>query len=141
MSSNGKKIYQAPSTLETPKPKRNINVTFRLTEVEKEDWESKAETIGCGNNLSKFIRLSVENSSIRLAPPIPPINRQIYIELGRIGNNLNQIAKAINYSVKIGNPVTNDPCPDIEEVKLLLKEVQALLVGMPLESAPSEDDE
>ena len=140
MNKKNKKIYPAPSQPLQPKPKRNININFRLTLSEKEDWESKAESMGCGT-LSKFIRSSVENNCIRIVAPPPSINKDFYIELGRIGNNLNQITKAINYSVKVGNHIDVDTRPEIEELKLLLQKVQGLIIGMPQDTAPNSEDE
>jgi len=114
-----------------PKPKRTSLVSLRLTESEKEDWEAKALAAGMGKNLSKFIRYCVERERIYIAPPVPAINEHIYIELGRIGNNINQIAYAINRAVKLGEAIAVDPRPEIEALKPLLLSVKQILLGMP----------
>jgi hypothetical protein len=123
-----------------PKPKRTSLVSLRLTESEKEDWEAKALAAGMGNNISKFIRYCVERDKpkalssayrIYLAPPVPIINSATYAQLGRIGNNINQIAYAINRAVKMGEPIDFDPRPEIEALKPLLLEIKQILLGMP----------
>jgi hypothetical protein len=114
-----------------PKPKRTSLVSLRLTESEKEDWEAKALAAGMGKNLSKFIRYCVERDRIYLAPPVPIINSATYAQLGRIGNNINQIAYAINRAVKMGEPIDFDPRPEIEALKPLLLEIKQILLGMP----------
>ncbi|MEA5526977.1 plasmid mobilization relaxosome protein MobC [Nodularia spumigena] len=48
---------------------------------------------------------------------------QTYWELGKIGNNLNQIAKAINTTVLMGEPVVVDRGL-LEQVKNLVKQVR-----------------
>jgi hypothetical protein len=112
-----------------PKPKRTSLISLRLTEEEKENWSALAEAAGLGNNLSKFIRYCVEHRHI--APPVPAINSAAYAELGRIGNNINQIAYAINRAVKMGFALAADPRAEIEDLKPLLVEVKQKLVGLP----------
>jgi len=114
-----------------PKPKRAELVSLRLTDSEKEDWEAKALAAGMGKNLSKFIRYCVEHDRIYIAPPVPAINSAIYVELGRIGNNINQIAYAINRAVKLGEAIAADPRSEIEALKPLLLEVKQMLLGLP----------
>lgn len=112
-----------------PKPKRTSLISLRLTESEKEKWSALAEAAGLGNNLSSFIRYCVEHRHI--APPVPAINSAAYAELGRIGNNINQIAYAINRAVKHGVALAHDPRAEIEDLKPLLVEVKHILLGMP----------
>lgn len=135
-----KKVFQSGRKSE-PKPKRKVKVNFRLTEAEKERWEAKAEAVGCGNNLSQFIRLSVERERTFVLQTTPMIMKQTYIELGRIGNNINQIATATNRSVKMGHQITVDPRPEIEALKLLLLEVRQLLIKVPTDSLPTHEAE
>ena len=138
MKTNNKKVFQA-GRKSPPKPKRTSLISLRLTEDEKEVWEAKAEEAGLGNNLSKFIRYCVENR--RIAPPAPAINSDTYAELGRIGNNINQIAYAINRAIKMGEPVNTDPIAEIEALKPLLQEVKQMLIGMPNQYRPDNNSE
>ncbi|MDF5715730.1 MAG: plasmid mobilization relaxosome protein MobC [Rhizonema sp. NSF051] len=108
---------------------------LRLTEEEKENWSALAEAAGLGNNLSKLIRYCVEHRHI--APPVPAINLAAYTELGRIGNNINQITYAINRAAKFGDAIAHDPRAEIEALKPLLLEVKQRLVGLP--DTPEEE--
>ena len=135
MKTNNKKVFKA-GRKSPPKPKRTSLISLRLMEEEKEEWEAKAEEAGLGNNLSKFIRYCVENR--RIAPPAPAINSDTYAELGRIGNNINQIAYAINRSIKMGEPV-NTSLAEIEALKPLLQEVKLQLLGMPNQHNPDKN--
>ena len=128
-----KKVFQSGQKTK-PLSKRTSLISLRLTEEEKEVWEAKAEEAGLGNNLSKFIRYCVENR--RIAPPAPAINSDTYAELGRIGNNINQIAYAVNRAIKMGEPV-NTSLEEIEDLKPLLQEVKLQLLGMPFQYNPS----
>ncbi len=127
-----KKVFQA-GRKSKPKPKRTSLISLRLTEEEKEDWEAKALAAGMGNNISKFIRYCVERDRIYIAPPVPAINSSTYAQLGRIGNNINQIAYAINRAVKLGEAIAiaADPRSEIEALKPLLLEVKQMLLGLP----------
>ena len=117
------------------KPKRTSIISLRLTEEEKENWSALAEAAGLGNNLSKLIRYCVDHRHI--APPVPAINSAAYAELGRIGNNINQVTYAINRAVKLGEAIAHDPRAEIEALKPLLLEVKQKLVGLP--DSPSEE--
>ncbi len=128
-----RKIFNNTNRKAQPKPKRDVSVTLRFTQAEKEKLNASAEAAGCGNNLSKFIRLSVEGSNIVAPRSIPEINYRIFVELSRIGNNINQIAKAINISLKSGNLAVNDCSGEIEALKILMKDIKKSLVGMPQE--------
>lgn len=138
MKTNNKKVFKAGRKSQ-PKPKRTSLISLRLMEEEKEVWEAKAEEAGLGNNLSKFIRYCVEHRHI--APPAPAINSDTYAELGRIGNNINQIAYAINHSIKMGEPVTTNPTEEIEALFPLLQEVKQMLIGMPNQYNPDKNSE
>ena len=127
-----KKIFNNTNRKKETKPNapRSKNITIRLSEAEKEDWNARAEAAGCGNNLSKFIRLSVEDGSIIVPQSIPEINYNIFVELSRIGNNINQIAKAINVSLKSGNLEVSDCSGEIEALKILIKEIKFSIIEM-----------
>ena len=142
-----KKVFKAGRSSQ-PKLKRTNLISLRLTDSEKEDWEAKALAAGMGKNLSKFIRHCVERDKpkalssayrIYIAPPVPAINEATYAQLGRIGNNINQIAYAINRAVKMGEPIDFDPRSEIEALKPLLLSVKQILLGMP--EHPSESSE
>ncbi|MBO1057210.1 MAG: MobC family plasmid mobilization relaxosome protein [Dolichospermum sp. JUN01] len=59
----------------------------------------------------------------RLPRRVTKVAGQTYWELGKIGNNLNQIAKAINTSVLMGEPVVVDRGL-LEQVRNLVRQVR-----------------
>lgn len=85
--------------------KRNITLSFWLTQRELESLKSKISDTNFSQ--SAYIRKCILEKNITVIPGI----RDLIIELKRIGNNLNQIARAVNEgSLK----VINDDLKDIE---------------------------
>ena len=82
-------------------PKRNIVVKTRMTNEEYADFTERVNL--CGVSQSEFIRQSIENAVIKPIITISPINEkllsavnQLTAQLGKIGGNLNQIARFLN---------------------------------------------
>ncbi len=68
-------------------------VPIRFSKEERDSLFEQAKSFGV--SLSEFVRRAALKR--RLPPaPAPQINRDIYQELSRIGNNLNQVAKKIH---------------------------------------------
>jgi len=65
-----------------------------LTPAEKEAWTALAETAGL--DISELVRRRMAGCRIKT---VPEANWQTYWQLGKIGNNINQIAKAQNTAV------------------------------------------
>ena len=81
--------------------KRKIVVKARLTEEEYADFTERAKF--CGISQSEFIRQAIENAVIKPIITISPVNEkllsaigQLTAQLGKIGGNLNQIARYLN---------------------------------------------
>ena len=81
--------------------KRKIVVKARLTEEEYADFTERAKF--CGISQSEFIRQAIENAVIKPIITVSPINEkllsaigQLTAQLGKIGGNLNQIARYLN---------------------------------------------
>ena len=81
--------------------KRKIVVKARLTEEEYADFTERAKF--CGVSQSEFIRQAIENAVIRPIITVSPVNEkllsavgQLTAQLGKIGGNLNQIARFLN---------------------------------------------
>ena len=72
---------------------RTAVVPIRLTEDERNSLVEAAK--GRGLSLSSFVRAIVTNRKLPSAIA-PEINRLAYQELARIGNNLNQLVRAVN---------------------------------------------
>ncbi len=72
---------------------------IRLSPAERQIIETKSDTAGM--KLGEYIRASALKQKIPRS--VPKINREIYIELIRIGSNINQIAKVANVGIKRGD--------------------------------------
>jgi type III secretion system FlhB-like substrate exporter len=95
----------------TQKNQENRQVfAIRLSPTERQKIEAKADHAGM--KLSEYLRATALKQKIPRS--VPKINREIYIELGRIGNNINQIAKAANIAIKRGDKL------NVELLQLLL---------------------
>ena len=87
-----------------PKPKRTRMVRIRFTEDEYAAVSQKA--IASSLTLSELVRRAA------LEKPLPQPKSEIeiatYEQLAKLGNNVNQLAKAANTAVKMGDspPVT-----------------------------------
>ena len=86
-----------------PRPKQKVvreNYQLRLLPSERERLEQLAA--GANLKLSEYLRSAGLNKTIRATVKVPEINRATYIELGRIGNNINQLTKAAHASITRG---------------------------------------
>lgn len=110
------------------KKTRTEYIALMLTPEERTEWESKANAAGM--KLSQYIRHCVERRS--LTPPIPSINKQSYLELSKIGVNLNQVVAAFNHAKKNNQPIPrlNDFIRETKKVISTLREMQSQLLGL-----------
>lgn len=118
---------------------RTVKMTIRLTE------EERAQIQGwCGRgDASGYVRANLFNYPCpKPRPPLPEVNRLVYLELGRIGNNLNQIARAANLSLLMGNEVpfvqaaaSQQLVEQIQDLKSMVQELRAAMF------AEIDDDE
>ena len=82
-------------------PHRSRVVKTRMTEKEYADFAARLAPYGISQ--SEFIRRTIQGASIRPVVTVSPINDELLAalgkltaEYGRIGNNLNQIARTLN---------------------------------------------
>ena len=82
-------------------PKRSVVVKTRMTEEEYADFTERVKF--CGISQSEFIRRAIENAIIKPVITVSPVNEkllstvgQLIAQLGKIGGNLNQIARFLN---------------------------------------------
>ena len=82
-------------------PKRSIVIKTRMTTEEYADFTERAKI--CGISQSEFIRRAIENSVIKPIIMVSPVNEKLLsavgsltAQLGKIGGNLNQIARFLN---------------------------------------------
>jgi Bacterial mobilisation protein (MobC) len=110
-----------------PKKRRNIKFLICLTPQEKEQVRQMAAE----NSLTMAELFRAKTIKNRLPRRVTKVAGQTYWELGKIGNNLNQIAKAINTSVLMGEPVVVDRGL-LEQVRNLVKQVRRELAEIDL---------
>ena len=82
-------------------PRRKRVVKTRLTEEEYADFAARLAPYGISQ--SEFIRRAIRGASIRPVVTVSPVNDELLAaigkltaEYGRIGSNLNQIARTLN---------------------------------------------
>ena len=73
--------------------KKSVMYSVRLTPLEYEALKSKCEKSGV--EVSEFVRSAMKGKNVSVIEGIP-------VALNRIGNNINQIAKAFNYGLLSG---------------------------------------
>ena len=82
-------------------PKRKIVVKTRMTDEEYADFTERVKF--CGISQSEFIRRAIDDAVIKPIITVSPVNEkllsavgQLTAQLGKIGGNLNQIARFLN---------------------------------------------
>ena len=82
-------------------PKRKTVVKTRMTDEEYTDFTERVKF--CGISQSEFIRQAIENLVIKPVITVSPVNEKLLsavgtltAQLGKIGGNLNQIARYLN---------------------------------------------
>ena len=105
-----------------PNSEKRKNFPLRLSPSERAVLEEKAKS--CGLKLSAYLReAGLKKKISSRVNRVPEINRATYVELGRIGNNINQIAKAANISVKRGMGCNVNP-RELSALLALLKQIR-----------------
>lgn len=69
-------------------------IKLRATAAERARWQALAASRGV--SLSELIRASLGGLRLRARREPPPVAPELLRELARIGNNLNQLARAAN---------------------------------------------
>lgn len=95
---------------------KNKRITIRIEEKLKE--KIKLESEKSNMTMSQYINNCLNNKSIIVIEK----GKEIYYELNKIGNNLNQIAKKVNSNIATSNDIKN-----LENISLELKEIWQLL--------------
>lgn len=97
---------------------RTANIMVRVSPLEYQSISVAADTIGVSlSDLGRVMLLGMPMPQ----PPRPVIDVQTYGQLGKIGGNLNQIAKGLN-ALMAGGPGTPDP--EIRDLKTQLAELR-----------------
>lgn len=118
---------------------RDKMLQARLSTIEMEMLRSKAEDAGM--SLAELTRRCV---LLRPIPPPPPrlsrVTVATYLELSRIGNNINQLAKATNTAIKMQLPPPAEP-ELLQELLELLRHCQQEIAKTFIEEDDEETDD
>ena len=123
-------MKQTSSSQEEKKENRKI-FSLRLSASERLELENKAAEVGL--KLSEYLRQTGLRKKIRAK--VPEINREMYLELGRIGNNLNQITKNCHIALQQGKEFNID-INLLQSLTDKLDEVRLSVIGI----NPEKDD-
>ena len=117
-------------------PKRKIVVKTRMTDDGYADFTERAKF--CGISQSEFIRQAIENAVIKPIITVSLVNEKLLsdvgtltAQLGKIGGNLNQIARFLNEHGMSYNSLSGDvrsAISDLADLKfeILRKEGEAV---------------
>lgn len=105
---------------------KDQKITIRVSPTEKKEIEAKAEQAKM--SMSRYLVVATENKKIRVTEKIP----DLYLEITRIGVNVNQIAHVANSQKYVNTQ-------QIYEVKNLLREVNANMKEV-LKTFEDDDD-
>ena len=101
MGANNRKEVQPMSRKQYDTPRRKRVVKTRLTEEEYADFAARLAPYGISQ--SEFIRRAIRGATIRPVVTVSPVNdgllaalSKLTAEYGKIGGNLNQIARSLN---------------------------------------------
>lgn len=101
-------------------------VTFRLTPAERDELKDHAHLARI--SVSALVRHRVLGLPAPKAA-VPTINSQVYTELGRVGNNLNQLTKLAHESGKLGPAQVQPLARVLAELKILLDRARLEVLG------------
>lgn len=100
--------------------KKNVyEICLRLNENETRALKEKAKQ--CGLSKSAYLRRLILNQPVKARPP--EAVHDLYVEINRIGTNINQIARACNAGMA-------DPDNAAAQALFLLGKVYALMDGL-----------
>ena len=97
---------------------RTIVIAFRVSQSEYMIITNNAETIGL--SVAEYIRRKCTGKSLP-NKKITPLDRKLFVELSRVGNNLNQLARVSNSGIRDSFNIIKQ----LEEVKMLLQQLKS----------------
>ncbi len=91
-----------PTVAGKPHSKKQLTETFvfRCTAAEKAELRAKAETAGVP--AATLLREALGLTEARRRKPAPRVDPALVLAVGRIGGNLNQVARFVNRALLVG---------------------------------------
>jgi hypothetical protein len=112
-------------------------ITIRVTRSEKQELLDRCQ----GIKLSTYIRAGLLNYPVpRPRQVVPPVTRQMYIELNRIGHNLNQQTRSIHEALKLGVAVPVEHPEAIQECIAKIDELKQILLAQQSEGVEEAEE-
>ena len=99
--------------------KNAYEICLRLNEKEAQALKEKARQ--CGISKSAYLRRLILNKPVKARPPAAL--HELYVEINRIGTNINQIARACNAGM-------TEPSSAAAQALFLLRKVYVLVDGL-----------
>ena len=93
---------------------RTVVIAFRVSQNEYLIVANNAETIGL--SIAEYIRRKITGKSLP-KKKVSPLDRKLFVELSRVGNNLNQLARVSNSGIRDPFGINKQ----LAEVKMLLQ--------------------
>jgi len=81
---------------ESSKNKRTASIKIRVTDSEKEALRKKSEYKNLAAWMRDFCLGAVDAKRRQANRPAPPVDPALIREVAKIGNNVNQLARAVN---------------------------------------------
>ena len=103
---------------------RNRKITVRFSDDEAQNIQSIADSIKL--KPADYCRRAVLGKNVSYVT-MPEVSEKAYIELARIGNNLNQIAKKLNE----GSTATIEDLKEIQALKETVRQLQRDIIAKP----------
>ncbi len=102
---------------------RKVTVRFRTSEYKRIEGESFTVAL----STAEYIRRKVLETPLP-SPRLPELNQSVCLELGKIGNNINQLVHLLHQG-----RIMSAPAKDFERLRVLLLEVKQCIAGRPLD--------
>lgn len=99
---------------------RNSFIRIRVSAAELATIQEKANEMHMP--VSSWLRHAALSRQLPLRP-VPVVNREAYAELGKIGNNINQLVRLAHQGLA---PLATGP---LEELEALLRKIKLALLG------------
>lgn len=103
--------------------------------VNQNEWDTLSQKAQEMNmSPARFLRECALKKRLPL-PPVPELNRKAYANLMHIGNNINQLARSVNFGQ---TQLTHHYLKLFNELQREISQVQSLLLGLEVLQADSE---
>lgn len=107
---------------------RSISRSVKFT---PEEWQTIRDLARAGNMTpAGYMRAAALQLDIEVLPPVPAVNANTYVELGRVGGLLNQIAKQLNQRTRVATPDAAAITKALSGLTPVLKSIRAEVLGV-----------